>query len=146
MKKTANYLWNQSSIPNEVHQKSIVSNVSNLTKRLEMSSSINMGVNGNNTKHVKDDTYKEKTNYKNEILTKILKPVNVMNEATYAISNHTLGNNTRSTLFDLLMSDDGEIPDNLNLDLSKTWDVVEPHEAVSNKSESEKWSIKLMYF
>ena len=92
-----------------------------------------MGANENNTKNLKDDTYKETTNCRYDIIIEIKKALNVLDEPAYAISDHTPGNNTKSTCFDLLISDDDKIPDNLILDLSKTWDVVEFHEAVSKK-------------
>ena len=74
---------------NDIDKKIIVSIVSTLTGTLEMSSSIYMGVNGNNTKNWKDNTYKKTTNCRYKITTKIPVPVSIINELTYDISNHT---------------------------------------------------------
>ena len=65
--------------------KKYVSNVSTLTNTLEMSSSLTMGANENNTKNLKYSTYKKMANSRYDIITEIPKPLNVLNEPIYAI-------------------------------------------------------------
>ena len=115
-----------------------MSNVSTLTDTLEVSTIINTGVNGNNIRNLSDTNYNETTDCRYDTQTKNAKPLNVINDSTYAHSNHIPENNKISSYFDLLMSDEDEIPDNLNLDLSDIWDVVDSCETLSKQIEANK--------
>ena len=111
-----------------------MSNVSTLTDTLEVSTIINTGVNGNNIRNLSDTNYNETTDCRYDTQTKNAKPLNVINDSTNAPSNYIPTHNTQSPFFDLLMSDEDEIPDDLNLDLSESWDVVDSCGTLTKKS------------
>ena len=104
-----------------------------------------MGVNGNNIKNLSDTNYKETADCRYDTQTKNAKPLNVINDSTYAPSNYIPTHNTKSPYFDLLMSDEDDIPNNLNLDLSETWDVVDSCETLTKKLKQIKLLIKGIY-
>ena len=64
--------------------------------------------------------------------------MNVINDSTNAPSNYIPTHNTQSPFFDLLMSDEDEIPNDLNLDLSESWDVVDFCGTLIKKVEANK--------
>ena len=97
-----------------------------------------MGVNGINIRNLSDTNYNEMTDCRYDTQTKNAKPLNVINDSTNAPSNYIPTHNTKSPYFDLLMSDEDEIPNDLNLDLSETWDVVDSCGTLTKKVEANK--------
>ena len=103
-----------------------------------MSTIINTGVNGNNNKNLSDTKYNEMTDCRYDTQTKNTKNLNVINDLTYAPSSYIPTYNAKSHYFDLLMSDEDEIPNDLNLDLSESWDVVDSCGTLTKKVEADK--------